>query len=151
MSLSKEEVMQKTKDFIKDFRAVLGDAGIEAFNSVINNEVAEALAFERKRQNKRIVKTLYEAKVDEKEIIKLLHEYWELEEHEANELLRIVKTVDTPLKLLRAYLQQEGYKPLEIREYIEKNNIKNKLESNSTLWKLSTSPEKLMKEVEKKQ
>lgn len=125
---------------------VLGDAGREVLNTIIDNEVDEALAYERKFEVKRAIKAFYEAKVEDKVIIQLLHDYWKISEYSAMEALRIEKTVNNPRKVLIKYLQNQGYKNSYIREFIRNNNVEKQLENNPSLWKLS--PEKLVKKIE---
>ncbi len=141
MLLTKQEIL-------KHIIAFFGDVGRDAFYSIINNEVNEAVASERKREIKRATKALYEAKVKEEVIIQLLHDYWKIDEYQAKEVLRIEKTISSPKKVLITHLQRQGYKSSEIKEFIEKNNVEKQLENNSSLWKLSNSPEKLMKAIE---
>lgn len=141
MLSSKEEILKK-------IISVLGDAGREAFDSIINNEVEEAVAYERKREIKRAVEALYEAKVKEEVIIQLLQDYWKIDEYQAREALRVEQTVKSPKKVLITYLQRQGYKTSDIKEFIRNNNVEKQLENNPSLWKLSNSPEKLMKAIE---
>lgn len=142
MLSSKEEILKK-------IIAVLGDAGREGFYSIIDNEVEEAVAYERKREIKRATEALYKAKVEEKVIIQLLHDYWKIDDHQAIEALRLEKTVNSPKKVLITYLQRQGYKTSDIKEFVKNNNVEKQLEKNPSLWKLSSSPEKLMKAIEK--
>lgn len=142
MLSSKEEILKK-------IIAVLGDAGREGFYSIIDNEVEEAVAYERKREIKRVTEALYKAKVEEKVIIQLLHDYWKIDDHQAIEALRLEKTVNSPKKVLITYLQRQGYKTSDIKEFVKNNNVEKQLEKNPSLWKLSSSPEKLMKAIEK--
>lgn len=141
MLSSKEEILKK-------IISVLGDAGREAFDSIINNEVEEAVAYERKREIKRAAEALYEAKVKEEVIIQLLHDYWKIDEYQARETIRVEKTVNSPKKVLITYLQRQGYKTSDIKEFIRNNNVEKQLENNPSLWKLSNSPEKLMKAIQ---
>lgn len=141
MLSSKEEILKK-------IISVLGDAGREAFDSIINNEVEEAVAYERKREIKRAAEALYEAKVKEEVIIQLLHDYWKIDEYQAREAIRVEKTVNSPKKVLITYLQRQGYKTSDIKEFIRNNNVEKQLENNPSLWKLSNSPEKLMKAIQ---
>lgn len=58
--------MLSTKvEILNKIIAVLGDAGREAFDAIINNEVEDALASERKREIKRATGALYETKAKE--------------------------------------------------------------------------------------
>lgn len=141
--------MLSTKvEILNKIIAVLGDAGREAFDAIINNEVEEAVAHERKREIKRATGALYETKAKEEVIIQLLQDYWKIDKYQAIEALRVEKTVNSPRKVLITYLQRQGYKTSDIKEFIRNNNVEKQLENNSSLWKLSNSPEKLMKAIE---
>ncbi|NRT75151.1 hypothetical protein [Clostridium beijerinckii] len=141
-------MLSSENEILKKIIVVLGDSGREAFNSIIDNEVEEALAYERKHEIKRATKALYEAKVKEDVIIQLLHDYWKIDEYQAREVLRIERTVNAPKKVLITYLQSKGYKTSYIKEFVRNNNVEKQLESDSSLWKLSNSPEKLMKAIQ---
>lgn len=142
-------MLSSKEELLKKIIGVLGDAGREAFNSILNDEVEEALAFERNREIKRATGALYEAKVKEEVIIQLLYDYWNIDKHQAIEAIRIEKTVNSPKKVLINYLRGLGYKTSDIKEFIRSNDVEKQLENNLALWKLSSSPEKLMKTVEK--
>jgi len=133
---------------LKKIIGVLGDAGREAFDSIIDNKVEESKAYERKREIKGATGALYEAKVKEEVIIQLLHDYWKIDEYQAKEAVRVERTVNSPKKVLITYLQRQGHKTSDIKEFIRNNNVEKQLENNLSLWKLSNSPDKLMKAIE---
>lgn len=141
-------MLSSKAEFLKMIVAALGDAGREALYSIINDEVEEAVAYERKREIKRATGALYEAKVKEEVIIQLLYDYWKIDKYQALEALRVEKTVNSPMKVLITYLRRQGYKTSDIKEIIRNNNVEKQLENNPSLWKLSDSPEKLMKAIE---
>lgn len=140
-------MLSSKNEGFKEIIAFLGDARREALDSIINNEVEEALANERKREIKRATGALYEAKVKEEVIIQLLHDYWKIDIHQAIEALRVEKTVNSPKKVLITYLQRQCYKTSDIKKFIRDNNVEKQLENNPSLWKLSNSPEKLMEAI----
>lgn len=137
--LSKEELLKKVVEF-------LGDMGRDAYNAIIDKEVDDALAREAKRGIKRATQILFETKVKEEVIINLLCDCWQISESSAREAIRVEKTVNSPTKALIDYLKGDGYKTQDVKNFIESNNVKQLLENNPTLWKLS--PEKLMKVIE---
>lgn len=103
-------MLSLNEDFLKKIIGFLGDAGREVFNSIIRNEVEDALARERKFEIKRAIKTLYEAKVKEEVIIQLLHDYCKISEYQAREAFRVERTVNSPQKLIKTYLKSKGHK-----------------------------------------
>ena len=50
--------------------------------------------------------------------------------------------------VLITYLQSQGYKTSDIKEFMKYNNVKEQLENDPSLWMLSNSPAKLIKAVE---
>lgn len=140
---SKDEVLDQVITFF-------GDVGREAFYSIINDEVEMRLEYERKSEIRRATGALYEAKVTDKVIIQLLHDYWHIDKYRAAEALRVEKTVNKPIKVLVTYLKSQSYKHSGIRKFMRNNNVEEKLENNISLWKLSNSPGKLMKAVEER-
>ncbi len=132
-------------EFIERVVSLLGEAGRDAFASIIDDEVTEALQQEKKREIKSATAALYEAHLNDDVIIQLLQKYWKLEKLQAIESLRTEKTVKAPIKALIAFMREQGYKNLEIKDFVRANCVEGKLETNSTLWKLT--PAKLMKEV----
>lgn len=141
MSTSKEEIW-------KNIKAFFGDAGHEALQSVINDEVEATLVDERINEIACATAALYEAKVEEKVIIQLLHDHWKIDKSQATEVLRVEKTVESPMNVLRKYLRSQGYKNIDIIKFMRNNNVRKQLENSLTLWKLSYSPARLMKAVE---
>ncbi|MFT8348555.1 hypothetical protein [Clostridium saccharoperbutylacetonicum] len=146
--MSKDNILQSKDEILNKIIAFLGDAGSEALYSIIENEVQAAMDSERKHEIKRATKALYEAKVKEEVIIQLLHDYWKIDKYQAREAFRIEQTVNSPKKVLITYLQKQGYTTAYIKEFVRNNNVEKQLDSNPYLWKLSNSPEKLMKAIE---
>ena len=140
--MSKDNVLQSRDEILNKIIAFLGDAGRKEFYSIIDNDVKDALASERKLEIKRATKALYEAKVKDEVIIQLLHDYWKIDEYQAREAFRIEQTVNSPKKALITYMQKQGYTTAYIKEFVRNNNVEKQLESNASLWKLSNSPEK---------
>ena len=140
--------MPPKEEILKEIFTVLGDAGYEALYSVIDTEVEAAIAYERTREVKRATRALYEAKVKDEVIIQLLHDYWNIGKNQAIEALRVEKTVNMPTMVLITYLQSQGYKTSDIKEFMKYNNVKEQLENDPSLWMLSNSPAKLIKAVE---
>jgi SOS response regulatory protein OraA/RecX len=141
-------MLSSKEGILKKIIEIFGEAGREAINSIIDNEVEEAVARERKREIERATKALYEAKVKEEVIIQLLQDYWMIDKYQAKEATRIERTIKSQKKVLINYLQSQGYKNSDIREFMKTNNVEKQLENNQSLWRLSNSPAKLLKAVE---
>lgn len=142
-----ENMATSKVEFVERIVSFLGETGRDVFASIIDDEVTEAVQREKKREIKNATAALYEAHLKDVVIIQLLQKYWNLEEYQAIESLRIEKTVKAPIKNLIAFMREQGHKTLEIKDFVKVNRVEEKLEANSTLWQLT--PEKLMKEVTK--
>lgn len=74
---------------------------------------------------------------DEQKLYDLLYEYFYIDSRtEADSYIKIAKTVNYPLKELRRYLKQEGYSSWEVRTFLEENQAKERLESNTKLHQM---------------
>jgi len=90
---------------------------------------------------------LYEAKVKDLEIIRLLQKYYGLKEAEAQEQLRIEKTINHPCRELEAYLMsEEAFSQQEAQRYIIDHGTVDLLQQERGLWKLL--PKELLKRIE---
>ncbi len=135
MLSSKEEILKK-------IIAVLGDAGREGFYSIINNEVKEAVAYERENGIINTAAALKDAKVNEEDILTFLQKHWNIYRDEADDYLR----VKYPYRELESYLAKRGLNSDAVENFMKSNMVRIKLRHNPILWKLS--PEKLMKAIE---
>ncbi len=85
----------------------------------------------------RMTAALYEAKVDENEIIRLIQKYYEITNSEAEEALRIEKQIMCPCRLLEEYLKRENnFSKQEAVNYINYHNTVEKLQGNPKLARL---------------
>lgn len=138
MSISMEEIYKKSCEYF-------GDTARDVINLRIEEEVNMVLSVERKKEVSRATSALYSVKLSDEIIVRLLKDYWKINKVEAIEALRVEKTIKNPMRVIRTYMQQQGYTNVEIRSFLFENDVKAKLEAKSTLWKLSKSPAKLIK------
>ncbi|AJA48496.1 hypothetical protein CPAST_c24260 [Clostridium pasteurianum DSM 525 = ATCC 6013] len=135
-------MVSSKKDLLKKIIGVLGDSGREAFNSIINNEVEEAVAYERENGIINAAAALKDAKVNEEDILTFLQKHWNICRDEAEDYLR----VKYPYRELESYLTKRGLSSEAVENFMKSNLVRIKLRHNQILWKLS--PEKLMKAIE---
>ena len=84
----------------------------------------------------RMTAALYEARVDDNEIIRLIQKYYEISFSDAEEVLRNEKWIMHPCRLLEEYLKREqGYSKQEAVNYIIYHNTENKLQEKPELSK----------------
>lgn len=116
-------------DFAIDFYGEeLNRAGDEAFNQAIEIGIENTIS------------ALYDAKVGDREIIRVVKEYWGIDTVEAENRLVWEKQQATIRSLLQ-YLKLEGYS----KKYIETftHSVKIYIHHEKDLWKLKDNPEKL--------
>jgi len=89
---------------------------------------------------------LYDAKVKDDVILKMLQKYWGLTENEARERLRIEKTIQHPCNMLAEYLMnEEAMSREEADRFIFSHGVVEILRSEPGVWKLS--PKELLEKV----
>ena len=143
--MTKSELLSKIVAF-------LGEAGRKALLSVIDDEKTKAIEEERlfahERAVKRAAAALCESSLKDEEVIALLHKHWGLNHSEAVEEVNTRRMVSIPFSTIVHYLYGQGYSHLEAKEFMESNDIEEKLKKNPSLAKLP--PEKLLAEIKKK-
>lgn len=100
----------------------------------------------------RTISALYEAGVNDGEIVRLVKKHWELDkEYEEKIIKRLVFIkVETVLDALTLYMQCLGFSNEKIIEFMRSHNVRSKVRADSQLWKLKTKPEKLYEAVQSK-
>ncbi|MBD5507852.1 MAG: hypothetical protein HDR05_07350 [Lachnospiraceae bacterium] len=99
------------------------------------------------REKKMAVAVLYEAKVKDDEIIRILQKFCDIDNGEAMDILRNEKIIEAPSrKLTQFLLLEKGFSADDTDRFIHKY-VKRKLASNTELCKLP--PEKLYNEIQK--
>lgn len=130
-------------DYLAGARYFLLDATREAVsrheNETVQQELEAGISI--------LTSALYEAKVKDPEIIRLLQKYYGLRENEAQEQLRIEKTINHPCRELESYLMsEEAFSQQEAQEYIIDHGIVDLLRQERDLRKLS--PKEILKKIE---
>lgn len=93
---------------------------------------------------------LYEAKVKDDSIIRMLQKFWGITDSEARERLRIEKTIEYPCRSVAEYLMsEEAMTKDEARDFIINRGVIDHLREERRAWKLS--PKELVNKVESKQ
>lgn len=143
--------MSKMSDDVKEYLAAGGkivagltlklygdsinQAGEAAFSDAIEIGITNTMA------------ALYDADVDDDEIIRVLNKYWGINRDEAEERL-IYEKRQAAIRELERYLKMQGFSAIEIKQFMKTNNASIKIRHSNELWKLRRKPEKLMKEVQ---
>ena len=113
----------------------INQAGEAAFSDAIEIGITNTMA------------ALYDADVDDNEIIRVLNKYWGINRDEAEERLVFEKS-QAAIRELKWFLKVQGFSVIEIDQFMRSNNASIKIRHNNELWKLRRKPEKLMKAVQ---
>lgn len=120
---------------LKIYGDSINQAGEEAFSNAIEIGITNTMA------------ALYDADVDDDEIIRVLNKYWGINRDEAENRLVIEKGT-AAIRGLERHLKMQGFSAIKINQFMRSNNAYIKIRRNNELWKLRRNPEKLMKEVQ---
>lgn len=133
----------------KSFGDYLAGAGyflLDTTREAVLRHDDETVQQEREAGISILTAALYEAKIKDPEIIRLLQKYYGLRENEAQERLRIEKTINHPCCELESYLMsEEAFTQQEAQDYIIDHGTVDLLREERGLWKLS--PKELLKRI----
>lgn len=137
--VTKEEVVELLKAggrFVMDgFGDSLDQVGREAFSQAISIGIENTIA------------ALYDANVEDKEILRVVSEHWGLCTEEVEDRLILEKSQAT-IRSLKQYLRLQGFTANEINRFMNANHAATKIRHDKDLWKLRNAPQKLMKAIQ---
>lgn len=93
------------------------------------------------------IAALYDADVEDNEIIRVLNKYWGINRDEAEKCLVHEKS-QAAIRELERYLRMQGLFVVEIKQFMKSNNANIKIRHSSELWKLRRKSETLMNAVQ---
>ena len=142
MKIKKEDVIDTLKNGGKMISTLaltiygegLNQAGKEAFSDAIELGLENSFA------------SLYDAKVNDKEIIRVVCEHWGISTQEAEERL-VFEKQNAAIRSLKQYLKLQNYSQHDIETFFYENRASIKIRKEKELWTLKDSPEKLYKAV----
>ena len=124
---------------ISDKLCRVGEFFLGAVRETVTQHEESAVSDEYINGLYRMTAALYEAKVDEDEIIRLIQKYYEITNSEAEEVIRIEKQILRPCRLLEEYLKREkGFTKERAVKYIISHNTEVELQNNLELSKLDS-------------
>ena len=130
-----------------DFLAGAGYFFIDTTREAVLRHDDETAQQEREAGISILTAALYESKTKDAEIVRLLQKYYGLRENEAQEQIRIERTINYPCRELESYLMStEGLSQQEAQDYIINHGTVDLLRQERGLWKLS--PKELLKRIE---
>lgn len=134
----------------RNFTDFLSGAGyflLETTREAVLRHDDETVQQEREAGISILTAALYESKIKDTEIVRLLQKYYGLKENEAREQIRIEKTINHPCRELESYLMStEAFSQQEARDYIIDHGMVDLLRQERGLWKLSSK--ELLKRIE---
>lgn len=137
------------KEYLKKGECIIKDLLINIYGECLNEtgERAFSEAIEIGIQN--TIASLYDANVNDDEIIRILNKIWGINKSEAEDLI-VYEKIQATIRELEHYLKMKGWSYVKIEEFMKSNMVRIKVRHNNELWKLRYKPEKLMKEVQEK-
>ena len=130
-----------------DFLAGAGYFLLDTTREAVLRHDDETAQQEREAGISILTAALYESKIKDAEIVRLLQKYYGLRENEAQEQIRIERTTNYPWRELESYLMStEGLSQQEAQDYIINHGTVDLLRQERGLWKLS--PKELLKRIE---
>lgn len=143
--LTKTDVVNYLKKGIKSTGALALNIYGESLNHAGEQAFSEAIEFGIENT----ISALYDAKVNDKEICRVVSEHWGISYQEAEDRL-VWEKQQAAIRSLKQYLKLQGYSTIDINNYIRNNNALIKIRHDKDLWKLKDNPEKLIKAIEAK-
>ena len=145
--LPEEEIVIPTKQSQSSTAKILLGAGILATTAAAGITIAKNKKIKKELETALKRVTDAESKIKDAEIVRLLQKYYGLRENEAQEQIRIERTINYPCRELESYLMStEGLSQQEAQDYIIDHGTVDLLQQERGLWKLS--PKELLKRIE---
>ncbi|MFV2048619.1 hypothetical protein KDJ21_005495 [Metabacillus litoralis] len=140
-----------SSDDVKEYLAAGGkfvaDLALEIYGDSLNQAGEAAFSNAIEIGIKNTIAALYDANVDDEEIIRVLNKYWGINQDEAESRL-VFEKVQATIRELERYLRMQGFSAIKINQFMKSNNASVKIRHRNELWRLRRKPEKLMKEVQ---
>lgn len=142
--ITKDDVVS----FLKEKGAWIGSLALRVYGESLNQvgEQAFSEAIELGIQN--TIAALYDAKVSDKDILRVVSEHWGISIEDTEKRL-IWEKQQAPIRAIRQYLKLQGYSNSEIASFVQKEIDLLKIRHNKDLWKLKDNPEKLIKAIKR--
>ena len=140
--ITKEDVLNRLKRGATN----IGVLAFEIYGEIINEESQRAFSDAIEIGIENTIASLYDAGVQDDEIIRVVCEHWGIKKTEAEDRLLYEKSQST-IRSLKHYLKMQGFSKSEVQQFMLSNNVCIKVKKNRELWKLKNNPKKLMKTV----
>ena len=134
--LTKADVVNYLKKGIKSVGAWALNIYGESLNQAGEQAFSEAIEFGIENT----ISALYDAKVNDKEICRVVSEHWGISYQEAEDRLVWEKQQAT-IHALKQYLRLQGYSGIDIDSFMRKSNVR--IRQEKELWKIKDAHERL--------
>lgn len=142
-NISRDNVIEVCKKCINR----VNDVVINAFRENINQEKESSYSQGIERGIENTFAALYDANVNDEEILRVVCKYWKIPRQEAANLL-INEKKQAVIRNLRQYMKLQGYEMCEINDFFQMNQVLIRIKRNKDLWKLKDNPERLFKIIQ---
>lgn len=129
--------------FLKEGGKSLSNLALSIYGESINQAGEKAFSEAIEIGIENTIATLYDAKVSDKEILRVVSEHWGIASKEVEDRL-IWEKQQTTIRSLKQYLRLQGYSASDIEHFMQENEVAIHIRNNHNLWKMSDTPEKLI-------
>lgn len=136
-------------NFLKEGGRFFGTLALDIYGDSLNKAGEQAFAEAIEIGIENTIASLYDTKVDDKEIIRVVSKHWGICDREVEDRL-VWEKHQAAIRALRQYLKLQGYSKLDIDYFMRENMVSSRIRHEKDLWKLKDHPEKLFKEIIKK-
>ena len=143
MKIDKTDVIE----ILKDGSNLIGALALRIYGESLNRVGKQAFSEAIELGIENTIASLYDAKVIDKEIIRVVCEHWGISHQDAESRL-VYEKQQAVIRSLRQYLKLQGYSSLEVNEFMCESKALVRIRHEKDLWKLKDAPEKLFKTLQ---
>ena len=143
MKITKTDVIETLKDSGK----LIGGLALRIYGESLDQVGEQAFSEAIELGIENTVASLYDAKVSDKEIIRVVCEHWGISHQDAEDRL-VWEKQQAAIRSLRLYLKLQGYSNLDIKAFMSERKALVRIRREKDLWKLKDAPDKLFKTLQ---
>ena len=140
MKIDKDDVIETLKNSGK----LIGALALKIYGESLNQVGEQAFSEAIELGIENTIASLYDAKVGDKEITRVVCEHWGVSYQDAEERL-VWEKQQAPIRSLKQYLKLQGYSSHDIKQFMSESKAMTRIRHEKDLWKLKDTPEKLFK------
>ena len=143
-NITKEDIVKYVEAGCK----FVGDTAIASIGASLDRVSEEAFAKAVEIGIRNTIAALYDANVDDEDILRVVYEHWGIGKDEAMDRL-VFEKYQATMRSLRQYLKLQGFTEERIQSFFIESRAPSRIRHNSDLWKLRKHPQKLFEAVRK--